>query len=230
MATEPWEAFLTERDRAVFGASGYGSEASAGQRPVLMVIDINQDFVGDRPEPILESIQRFPNSCGQEGWEAMERLAPLLAAARATGVPVVYTTNDPQHTDLEDASWGRKNTRTTERRADHGSGLAEIPEPIAPRPGDVLIQKTKPSAFFDTPLRQYLTMWGIDTVYCCGATTSGCVRATVVDAFSHGYRVDVVRDCSFDRGEASHAISLFDLSQKYADLVTAEELRAAWKR
>jgi maleamate amidohydrolase len=225
---EPWEELLTDRDRAVFGGSGYGRSARAGERAALLVIDINQDFVGDRPEPILESIRRFPNSCGQEGWDAMERLAPLLGAARDASIPVVYTTNDPQHTELEDASWGRKNTRIGERRDRHGRGLAEIPKPISPCPGDVLIQKTKPSGFFDTPLRQYLTMWGVDTVYCCGTTTSGCVRATVVDAFSHGYRVGVVQDCTFDRGEASHAMSLFDLSQKYADLVDADGLIGEW--
>lgn len=221
--SQPWQHFLTDRDRAVFGASGYGSSTGIGRRPVLLVIDINMDFVGDVPAPVLESIERFPNSCGQEGWEAMERLVPLLDTARRTGTPVVYTTNDPGHDLLEQATWGRKNDRLDERKERHGRAVAEIPSIIAPQPSDVVIQKTKPSAFFDTPLRQYLVMWGADSVICCGATTSGCVRATVVDAFSHGYSVQVVSDGTFDRGEASHALSLFDMSQKYADLHTAEE-------
>lgn len=230
MQDRPWTRFLTERDGLVFDAAGYGSPGVAGDRPALVVIDVNHDFVGDRPEPVLESIRRYPNSCGQEGWDAMTRLAPVLDTARAAGVPVVYTTSDPQHAALEDASWGRKNARVARRRADHGCELAEIPEPIAPTHGDVVLHKTKPSAFFDTPLRQYLTTWGVDTVYCCGATTSGCVRATVVDAFSHAYHVRVVSDCTFDRGEASHALSLFDMSQKYADLVTAAQVEEAWSR
>jgi nicotinamidase-related amidase len=160
----------------------------------------------------------------------MERLVPLLARAHGAGLPVVYTTNDPAHGALEDATWGRKNDRMTERRKEHGRSLSEIPQLIAPEPGDTVIAKTKPSAFFDTPLRQYLIVWGIDTLYCCGTSTSGCVRATVVDAFSHGYLVGVVTDCTFDRGQASHAISLFDMGQKYADLVTSEELTQRWRR
>lgn len=225
----PWEHFLSERDEAVFRAAGYGHAHSVGVRPVLVVVDVTVDFVGDRPEPVLDSIERFPNSCGDEGWEAMARLAPLLTAARARGVPVVYTTNDPDHAALEDASWGRKNVRMEERRTGLGGAPSEIPEPVAPHLGDVVLRKTKPSAFFDTPLRQYLTMWGADSVLACGATTSGCVRATVVDAFSHGYRVGVVSDCTFDRGEASHALSLFDMGQKYGVLLTSQELQAAWR-
>ncbi|HEY8524448.1 MAG TPA: isochorismatase family cysteine hydrolase [Acidimicrobiales bacterium] len=227
----PWEPLLTERDRAVFPAAGYGVDAApaeVGDRPALVVVDMTRDFVGDRPEPVLESIRRYPNSCGAEAWEAMDRLAPLLAAARRAGVPIVYTANDPSPAarSLEAASWARRNARVGDRWAEHGSALSDIAPPIAPEPGDVVVLKTKPSAFFDTPLRQYLTMWGTDTVVCCGATTSGCVRATVVDAFSHGYDVVLVADATVDRGQASHAIGLFDMFQKYARLTTAAALTA----
>lgn len=227
---DPWDGFLTGRDRAVFGAAGYGTTAGdvdiRGQRLALLVVDVNRDFAGDQPEPILDSIRRYPNSCGQEAWDAIARLAPLLTAARGAGVPVLYTTNDPEHTALEDAAWGRKNSRIAARRKDHRGTLAEIPAPIAPTPSDVVVSKTKPSAFFGTPLPQYLTLWQTTMVVCCGATTSGCVRATVVDAFSHGYAVRVVSDCTFDRGQASHALSLFDMAQKCTDLCTADQLRA----
>lgn len=227
MDEAPWTDLLTERDRVVFDAAGYGSDGTVGQRPVLVVIDMNHDFVGDRPEPILESVRRFPNSCGEEAWEAMACLAPVLGAARAAGVPVVYTTNDPGALALEQASWARKNARVGERWVAHGPTLSDIAGPIAPADGDVVILKTKPSGFFDTPLRQYLTMWGADSLICCGATTSGCVRATVVDGFSHGYDVSVVADATVDRGQASHAMALFDMGQKYARLVTGEALAAA---
>lgn len=227
MDEAPWTDLLTERDRVVFAAAGYGSDGTVGQRPVLLVIDMNHDFVGDRPEPILESVRRFPNSCGEGAWEAMARLAPVLGAARAAGVPVVYTTNDPGALALEQTSWARKNARVGERWVEHGPMLSDIAAPIAPADGDVVILKTKPSGFFDTPLRQYLTMWGADSLICCGATTSGCVRATVVDGFSHGYDVSVLADATVDRGEASHAMALFDMAQKYARLVTCEALAAA---
>jgi maleamate amidohydrolase len=225
----PWAPLLTERDRAVFPAAGYGADGTVGQRPVIVVVDMNTDFVGDRPEPILDSIRRFPNSCGAEAWEAMDRLAPLLATARSAGVPVVYTTSDPSPggRSLEAASWARKNVRIGERWAHHGPSLADIAPPIAPQDGDVVIAKTKPSAFFDTPLRQHLTAWGADSVVCCGATTSGCVRATVVDAFSHGYDVWLVADATVDRGQASHAVGLFDMGQKYARLTTTAALAAS---
>lgn len=227
MDAEPWTGLLTERDRAVFAASGYGTEGEIGTRPVLLVIDMNRDFVGDRPEPILDSVRRFPNSCGAEAWEAMDRLVPVLSAARSAGVPVVYTTSDPEARALEVASWARKNARVGERWDEHGPTLSDIAAPIAPRDGDVVLIKTKPSAFFDTPLRQYLTMWGADSVVCCGATTSGCVRATVVDAFSHGYEVEVIADATVDRGQASHAMALFDMCLKYAHLVRTAELVAS---
>jgi nicotinamidase-related amidase len=226
MSAAPWEDLLTERDRLVFSASGYGQEVAMGERPVIAVIDMNHDFVGDRPEPILESVRRFPNSCGEEAWEAMARLAPVLAAARAAGIPIVYTTNDPGALALEEASWARKNARVGERWRQHGPSLSDIAAPIAPAEGDVVLLKTKPSGFFDTPLRQYLTMWGADSVVCCGATTSGCVRATVVDAFSHGYDVHLMADATVDRGQASHAMALFDMGQKYAGLTSCEAVAA----
>ncbi|MGH9183943.1 MAG: isochorismatase family protein [Acidimicrobiales bacterium] len=224
--SEPWSSFLTERDRKVFAASGYGARGRLGSRPVVLVVDVNVDFVGDRPRPVLESIQRFPNSCGEEAWDAMANLSPLLDAARTAGVPVVYTTNDPAHPFLEQVAWGRKSSRLGRRRAEHGRRLSEIPYPVSPVGDDVVVVKTRPSAFFGTPLLQYLVAWGTDTVLCCGATTSGCVRATVVDAFSHGFAVQVVTDCTFDRGQASHALSLFDMGQKYADLVSSHQLVA----
>jgi nicotinamidase-related amidase len=93
---------------------------------------------------------------------------------------------------------------------------------IAPQPRDVVIGKLKPSAFFGTPLASYLLELKVDTLIVCGTTTSGCVRASVLDAFSLGYRVAVVEECTFDRGEVSHAINLFDMNAKYADVVSLE--------
>ncbi len=83
-------------------------------------------------------------------------------------------------------------------------------EPIAPQRGDVVIAKAKPSAFFGTPLLSYLIAWQVDTLLVAGGT-SGCVRATVVDAFSYNFLVSVVAEACFDRGQASHAINLFDM-------------------
>ena len=91
-----------------------------------------------------------------------------------------------------------------------------------------MVRKQKPSAFFGTPLQSYLNLLGADSLVVTGGTTSGCVRATVVDAFSANYRVAVVAEACFDRVQSSHALSLADMHAKYADVVSASELEGAW--
>src|SRR5271166_2062213 len=93
--SEPiWNKFLTERDKAVFAAGGVGARAGFGKRPALLVIDVNWAFCGERPEPILESIKRWRTSCGEESWVALEHIKSLIEAARAKGLPVIYTTGE----------------------------------------------------------------------------------------------------------------------------------------
>ena len=219
-----WDAFLTDRDRQIFASSGYGKRAGFGQRPVVLVIDVNYNFVGDRPEPIQQSIQRWRNSCGEEGWQAAERIAVLLRAARGRGVPIIYSTGlDPRPDGFDSGRWADKNARRAEdRAAERALGNTIIP-PIAPQPEDIVIQKSKPSVFFGTLLAAYLVDLQADSIIACGTTTSGCVRATVVDGFSLNYRMSLVEECTFDRGQASHAINLFDMHQKYADVVSLDE-------
>jgi nicotinamidase-related amidase len=102
----------------------------------------------------------------------------------------------------------------------------EIPEIIEPEPGDVIITKSKPSAFFGTALAAVLNYHGVDTTIVTGMVTSGCVRATAVDAFSYNYRVIVPIECVADRSETSHQINLFDLDTKYADVTPLDEVLA----
>jgi nicotinamidase-related amidase len=97
-----------------------------------------------------------------------------------------------------------------------------MPE-VTPAPGEPLITKAAPSAFWGTPLAAYLNQMRIDTVVVVGESTSGCVRATVVDGCSYRYRMLVVEDCVFDRHQAAHAINLFDMDQKYADVISLDE-------
>jgi maleamate amidohydrolase len=101
---------------------------------------------------------------------------------------------------------------------------------VRPLPGEVVLKKTAPSAFWGTPLAGHLTLHGIDTLIVCGEATSGCVRASVVDAASHRYRVQVVEECVFDRHEATHALNLFDIHQKYADVISLAEASKYLKR
>ena len=219
-----WNQFLTERDKAVFASAGYATRAGFGKRPALLVIDVNYYFCGDRPEPILESIKRWRNSCGEEAWIAMEVLKKLIDTAHAKGLPVIYTTGIRRDDNWDSGSWSWKNNRT-EERPQPKSNLDgnEIVAEIAPGPRDVVIKKQKPSGFFGTNLASYLVLLGADSVIVTGTTTSGCVRATVLDAFSSNYRVSVVEDGCFDRSQASHAINLCDMNAKYADVVHSDE-------
>jgi maleamate amidohydrolase len=227
--TEPvWDKFLTERDKAVFAAGGFGARAGFGKRPALLVIDVNWAFCGDKPEPILDSIKRWRSSCGAESWVAVEHIRLLAEAARAKGLPVIYTTGEVRADNWDAGGWRWKNSRRDEDRAPLPGMLDgnEIVTPIAPGPRDLVVHKQKPSGFFGTNLAAYLTLLGCDSVIVTGTTTSGCVRATAVDAFSLNYRVILAEEGCFDRSEASHAISLCDMHAKYADVVKAAEVLA----
>jgi nicotinamidase-related amidase len=221
-----WDKFLTERDKAVFEASGYGAQGGFGERPALLVVDVNYNFTGDRPEPILDSIRRWPNSCGEDGWATIPTVQRLLGAARKNGLPVIYTTGEVRPDRWDRGSWGWKNIRTSGPAPVRESNLDgnEILAEIAPEPQDIVIRKLKPSGFFGTNLGSFLTLLAADSVVIVGTTTSGCVRATAIDAFSNNYRVAIVEDACFDRSQASHAINLCDLNAKYADVVSSGDV------
>src|ERR1700688_1902027 len=220
--SEPiWNKFLTERDKAVFAAGGFGARAGFGQRPALLVIDVNWAFCGERPEPIRDSIKRCRTSCGEDAWVALDYIKALIDKARAKGLPVIYTTGEGRPDKWDRGSWSWKSSR-----GDEASGTVhpdtdgnEIVAPIAPGPKDIVIRKQKPSGFFGSNLAAYLTLLGADSVIVVGTTTSGCVRATAVDAFSLNYRVILAEEGCFDRSEASHAVSLCDMHAKYADVM-----------
>ena len=226
--TEPiWNRFLTERDKQVFAAAGYGARAGFGQRPALLVIDVNYNFCGDRREPILESIKRWRNSCGAEAWDGVARIRELIDAAHAQGLPVIYTTGVRRPDNWDSGGWSWKNSRTEETPRVTGTERDgdEIVDEIAPEPHDVVVLKQKPSGFFGTNLLSYLVLLGCDSVIVTGTTTSGCVRATVIDAFSNNFRVTIAEEACFDRSEASHAINLCDMQAKYADVLPVAEVK-----
>ena len=226
--SEPiWNKFLTDRDKRVFAAAGYGARAGFGQRPALVVIDVSYAFCGDKPEPILESIKRWRNSCGEESWVAIGLIKKLIDKAHDKGLPVIYTTGVRRSDNWDSGGWRAKNTRSGEapKTPSNRDGY-QIVDEIAPTPKDLVIHKQKPSGFFGTPMTGYLTQLHCDSVVITGTTTSGCVRATVLDAFSYNFRVALVEDGCFDRSQASHALTLCDMNAKYADVVKTEEVLA----
>jgi len=225
MSDPIWTPFLTERDRAVFAASGYGARQGFGKRPAILVIDVNYNFCGDRSEPILESIKRWRNSCGAEAWDSIAAIKKLITAGRAKGLPILYSTGVRREDDWDAGSWAWKNSRSAERVIPTGvqaDGNTIVPE-IAPGPDDLVVYKQKPSAFHGTNLMSWLMLLGADSLIVTGTTTSGCVRATVLDAFSYNFRVSLVEEGCFDRAQASHAINLCDMHAKYADVIKLEE-------
>jgi maleamate amidohydrolase len=219
-----WDDILTARDKEVFALSGYGKRAGFGQRPAILVIDVNYNFVGDKPEPILDSVKRFRNSCGADGWDGLHHIRALLTEARKKHLPTFYTTgHDDRSNAVDFGRWQAKNSRSAEDRTEEWDNGNRIVEEIAPQPGDIVVRKQKPSAFFGTPLISMLNEVHADSVLVTGTTTSGCVRASVIDAFSYNLKVSVIEECVFDRGQSSHKINLFDMAMKYADVISLQE-------
>jgi maleamate amidohydrolase len=221
MSQRIWDRFLTDRDRSVFAASGYSAPVGFGKRPALMIVDVSYNFCGDRPEPILDSIAKWRNSCGEDAWHAIAVIRRLIDACHAGGLPVFYSTNTRRVDGFDAGAWRWKNARELEDAQKEIAGN-EIVRELAPAPQDVVILKTKPSAFFGTPLLSFLIDLKVDTLMVCGVSTSGCVRATVIDAFSNNLRVQLIEDGCFDRSESSHAINLADMNAKYADVISSE--------
>jgi nicotinamidase-related amidase len=143
-------------------------------------------------------------------------------------VPVLYTTGVRREDNWDSGSWGWKNSRSEEDRRSVVTNLDgnEIVAPLAPAPQDIVVLKQKPSGFFGTNMASYLTLLGCDSLLVTGTTTSGCVRATVLDAFSLNYRIALAEEACFDRSQASHAINLCDMNAKYADVVKTSEILA----
>lgn len=220
-----WDSFLTERDKEHLKVWGKKEPSGFGERPVLLVVDDYYSVLGLLREPILESIKTWPASCGLEGWEAIDNTVPLIAAARANRVPVIYL----HGMEKPIGPWGQRSDGPAKNRnsLDHlppeiRAKANEIVAEIAPQPGDLVLEKAAASGFHGTPLVFQLNYLSCDTIIVCGETTSGCVRASVVDGATYRFRMGVVADCCFDRTEASHSINLFDMHQKYADVIDLE--------
>jgi nicotinamidase-related amidase len=221
---KPWDDVIPPFEQEVYAAAGYGSSQPLGRRPVLLVVDTNYAFAGRRPRPIMEAIREYRTSCGEAAWAAIAAMRPLLAAARAAGVAVIYTTGRRHASLATMGQWVAKNARAAE---DLGQGDAtEIVAEIAPAAGELVIEKSRPSGFFGTDLAAHLVMRQADTILLAGGTTSGCVRATVMDAFSLGYRVGIIHECTFDRATVPHKVSLFDMQAKYANVLSLEDALA----
>jgi len=225
VAGRVWDKFLTPQDHKVFSTAGFAASMGFGARPALLVVDVTYAFCGDRPRTVTMAARLQRTACGRQAWDAVAAIAPLIALARAKGVPVIYTTHRRRPDQWDRGLSLRKNRRAAAGPAATETGVDpdDIVAEIAPESADLVVNKVRPSAFFGTPLAAFLIQLRADTLIVVGGTTSGCIRASVTDAFSHGFRCAVVEDACFDRGEASHAINLWDMHAKYADVVSSAQ-------
>lgn len=214
-----WLAIVPEAERKTYESAGFSGDIEIGESTALIVIDVTYGFTGRPGQTLDESIAEYATACGPVSWETMPRIKRLIEMFRELGRPVIYTRSAPDDTPFTGrATKGKRLDRVT--APDHN----EIPDVIAPRPGEWVLEKTKASAFFQTPLATYLARQKIDTVIVCGVSTSGCVRASVVDCMSSGFPTIVVDDCCFDRSQFAHCANLFDMNAKYATVLSLNEL------
>ena len=218
----PWDGIIPADELAIYRQAGWGSPTGIGRKPALLIIDVQYRSMGDTPVPIQEAIITMPTSCGEYGWRAVPHIARLIEVFREIKAPILYPHVAPK---------GPHDRGQFEAKV---PGVMDVPQhgyefvaEVAPKPGDILIPKFQASAFHGTALTSYLVGLGVDTLVVTGCTTSGCVRATVVDACALNFKVVVPQDAVYDRSQTSHAVNLFDIASKYADVLPADELAGA---
>jgi len=203
----------------------YRRELYVGPRPALLAIDLYEIAYRGGPRPMHELASEYPDSCGIYAWNAIEPTKRLFAAARKLGIPVFHTTTDIR-ANAKPATIRATNRPIAEKDAKHFT----FHKDFVPEGEEVVIHKQRASGFFGTPLTAHLVQLKVDTVIVLGETTSGCVRASTVDGFSHGFHMVVAEECCFDRSEISHKVNLFDLHHKYADVLKTEEIVAEFEK
>jgi len=216
---KPWDGIISDEEQRAYRAAGFGRSTGIGKRPAMLVIDVQYRTVGTTPLPFFEAVKEFPTSCGEVGWAAVGHIKSLVDEFRKRGWPILYP-----HVAV-------KNKHEGGRLAEKVPAIMNIPThgydfvaEVAPREGDVLLPKKHPSAFFATALASHLIDLQADTLVLTGCTTSGCVRSSVVDAFSLNFKVLVPQDAVYDRSAISHAVNLFDMAEKYADVAPTNEI------
>jgi maleamate amidohydrolase len=198
-----------EQAREVYAKARLGENVTLGSRPALLVVDFSCGFTD--PECAL----------GSDLSEQVEATRVLLDAVRAKGLPVVFTTIGFEPSLKDGGLWLQKVPSLGELQV--GGRWVEIDPRLEPREDETIVLKKGASAFFGTNLASILISLGVDSVILCGATTSGCIRATAIDLLQYGYPTLVPRECVGDRAQAPHEANLFDIDAKYADVVSIEE-------
>lgn len=214
-----WKDVIPEADIKLY--SGWQRETFVGPRPALLAIDLYDLVYRGGPHSPYEINDRHPNTCGIYAHRAIAPTKRLFAAARAAGIPVFYCTQDIRPNNRPPGA-----VSTRRQRPVGGADAFAIYHEFTPQPSDIVIYKQRASIFQGTPIVSHLSLLGVQSLIVCGESTSGCVRASVVDGYSTGFHVTVVEECTYDRAELTHKVNLFDLHHKYADVMHIDEVVA----
>jgi maleamate amidohydrolase len=195
-----------------------------------VLIDLYRWVFGDsRPTSVGAAMPEWPGTCGPQAWDAIPHLQRVLAAARAAELPIVHVTG-LHPADSGVAGWSQRSKSETEPAnidpimADKIRRRFDIVDEVKPLPGEAVLRKAAPSGFFGTLLMSHLHANDVDGIILVGESTSGCVRATCVEGRSYRFKMTVVEECVFDRHVTAHAMNLFDMHQKYADVLGVDEV------
>lgn len=203
---------MSDETREIYERARLGQSVTLGARPAVLVVDFSRGFTD--PE----------STMGSELTREVEATNRLLAAAREREIPVIFTTIGFEPNLKDGSLWLEKAPGLGELII--GSKWVEIDPRLERRDEETVILKKGASAFFGTNLPSILVSQGVDTIVMCGATTSGCIRATAVDLLQYGYPTLVPRECVGDRAQAPHEANLVDIQAKYADVVSVEDVLA----
>lgn len=220
MPDKPWRQLIPTSDIQQYGRAFQDESRpiAAGTRPALVIVDMTRAFIDPR----------YPASLGSAGRSVLDANVSLVRQTRTIGIPVFYTKafENPDYSPQPSEVGRWKILEADERSKDLPPGDVIVKE-LEPADGDIVIHKgMKPSAFFGTSLASQLIHAGVDSIIVSGVTTSGCVRATVLDAFQYNFHVLVPWECVGDRSITSHQVSLFDMHMKYADVASLSEIVA----
>lgn len=213
-----WDTVVPQSERERLLSTGFGGDVQLGQRPCLLVVDVTMSFLGRRPGDTTGP--EYVTGCGEEGWRRLPAIVSVLEAAREAGIDRVLTKGSPDATEVVGGAIKLSQGGAVARRTHE----APFPDELVPAQDEFVLEKTKASAFFGTPLLTYLHQRRIDSLIVIGTTTSGCVRATVVDGASYGYPVVVPEEACFDRSPFAHAANLFDIQMKYGSVLSSDDL------
>jgi nicotinamidase-related amidase len=214
-----WKDVVPQADLDVY--SMWRRETFVGPKPALLAIDLYESVYRGGPHLPSEINDRYPGTCGIFAHRAIAPTKLLIAAARRAGIPVFFCTQETRPNNRPAGAISTK--RQTERPP---PDYFAIYKEFTVEPSDIVIWKQRASAFQSTPLASHLTLLDVSSLIVCGESTSGCVRASVVDAHSAGFHVSVVEECTYDRAELTHKVNLFDLAHKYADVMHVDEVVA----